>query len=161
MHVPADKDKWRRLADYVIRRRAQLVMTQEDVRAAGGPSTATMRLIEGALQTSYRPVILARLEAALRWEAGSVQRILEGGEPIEARPSQSPPAETERRRRALDSLAEDIKQILDASELPEDDRYKIAEMLVEEIDRDQQEAQRRWRRRAQDTIELWRRARSA
>ena len=56
-------------------------MTQEDVRAAGGPSTATMRLIEGGLQSRYQPVILGRLETALKWERGSVRRILAGGNP--------------------------------------------------------------------------------
>ena len=72
---------WRRLADLVSERRADLGMTQEDVRAAGGPSTATMRLIEGGHQSRYQPVILGRLETALKWERGSVRRILAGGNP--------------------------------------------------------------------------------
>ena len=57
-------------------------MTQEDVRAAGGPSTATQRLIEGGHQSRYQPVILGRLETALKWERGSVRRILAGGDPV-------------------------------------------------------------------------------
>lgn len=84
---------WDRLAEYVRERRTELGITQEDVRHAGGPSTATMRLIEGALQEAYQPSILARLERALRWQPRSVQRILGGGEPApldEAAPQ--PPA---------------------------------------------------------------------
>ena len=80
---------WRRLADLVSERRADLGMTQEDVRAAGGPSTATMRLIEGGLQSRYQPVILGRLETALKWERGSVRRILAGGDPVPV--SEEPP----------------------------------------------------------------------
>jgi len=82
---------WSRLADLVSERRADLGMTQEDVRAAGGPSTATMRLIEGGHQSRYQPVILGRLETALKWERGSVRRILAGGDPV---PVSDEPART-------------------------------------------------------------------
>lgn len=78
--APPDSD-WQRLADYVTRRRTQLGMTQGEVQAAGGPSVATMRLLEGAMQQGYRAVILGRLEEALRWRPGSVATILAGGEP--------------------------------------------------------------------------------
>src|SRR5437868_268059 len=71
-----------RLAEFVRERRVDLGMTQEDARAAGGPSTATMRLIEGALQHGYHPATLRDLEKALRWERGSAARILAGGEPV-------------------------------------------------------------------------------
>jgi hypothetical protein len=73
---------WQRVADYVRERRIELDMTQADVQAAGGPSPATQRMIEGALQTSYQPVILARLERALGWGRGSIRAIRSGGEPV-------------------------------------------------------------------------------
>ena len=76
----AASEDWDRLAEATRERRVELGMTQEDVRAAGGPSTATMRLIEGALQRSYQPATLRDLEKALRWERGSAARLL-GGEP--------------------------------------------------------------------------------
>jgi hypothetical protein len=72
---------WSRLARYVIDRRNELGLTQEDVRAAGGPSTATLRNIEGALQDSYKPGSLAKLERVLGWATGSVRKILDGQEP--------------------------------------------------------------------------------
>ena len=73
---------WSRLAARVRERRDELGLTQEDVRAAGGPSTATMRLIEGALQEAYQLAIITRLERVLEWERGSARRILDGGEPV-------------------------------------------------------------------------------
>lgn len=81
MGTMATGSDWSRLSGFVLERRTDLGLTQEDVRAAGGPSTATMRLIEGGLKTSYLPAILRRLEDALRWEHGSVRRILAGGDP--------------------------------------------------------------------------------
>jgi len=72
---------WVRLAEFTRERRVELGLTQEDVRAAGGPSTATMRLIEGALQERYQLSTLRDLERALRWGRGSAASILDGGEP--------------------------------------------------------------------------------
>ena len=77
----ADRD-WDRLAGFARERRVELGLTQEDVRAAGGPSTASIRLIEGALQRAYQPATLRDLERALQWERGSVARILAGGDPL-------------------------------------------------------------------------------
>lgn len=80
--VAMSNGDWRRLAAFVRDRRTDLGLTQEDVRSAGGPATATMRLIEGGLQDRYQPAILARLEDALRWGRGSVRRVLAGGDPV-------------------------------------------------------------------------------
>ncbi|MER7361826.1 hypothetical protein [Nonomuraea wenchangensis] len=54
---------------------------------------ATMRNIEGGHQTSYRPVILSRLERALGWQPGSVAAILAGGEPDPLPPPGTPASE--------------------------------------------------------------------
>jgi hypothetical protein len=75
---------WHRVAEYVIERRTDLDLTQADVHALGGPSTATLRLIEGGLQDRYQPAILARLERVLGWERGSIRAIRKGGEPTVA-----------------------------------------------------------------------------
>lgn len=98
----AEPKDWRRLARYVRDRRDDLGMTQEDVRAAGGPSTATMRLLEGALQESYQPVILQRLEKVLGWRRNSVQAVLAGGEPVlaeEAALAETPASDRRETRR--------------------------------------------------------------
>jgi hypothetical protein len=86
----AGTSDWGRLAEYVARRRNELGLTQGEVYAAGGPSVATMRMIEGALQAGYRGNILGRLEQALQWRSGSVQAVLAGGEPA---PSDRPAGE--------------------------------------------------------------------
>lgn len=94
MATRKDRD-WPRLAALVRDRRTDLGMTQEDVRAAGGPGTATMRLIESGLQEKdHHPAILARLEDALRWRRGSVAAVLAGGDPVplEDAPGGAPPA---------------------------------------------------------------------
>lgn len=77
-----DSGDWRRLGEHVLRRREDLGLTQPEVQAAGGPSTATMRLIERAERSSYRGSILRSLERALHWRTGSVEVILAGGDPI-------------------------------------------------------------------------------
>ena len=77
----ATSSDWQRLAALVSERRGDLALTQEDVRAAGGPSTATQRLIERGQPSRYQPRILAGLETALGWRHGSVRRILAGGDP--------------------------------------------------------------------------------
>jgi hypothetical protein len=79
----------------VRERRDDLGLTQAAVAAAGGPSSATMRLIEGALQQGYQPAILNRLEDAIRWQRGSVRTVLDGGDPVPLEragrePAQSP-----------------------------------------------------------------------
>jgi|GEM_PF-2745019 len=78
----ATSSDWQRLAALVSERRGDLALTQEDVRAAGGPSTATQRLIERGQEARYQLRILAGLEKALGWQRGSCRRILAGGDPL-------------------------------------------------------------------------------
>jgi hypothetical protein len=118
---------WQRVADYVRDRRIELDLTQADVHAAGGPSPATQRLVEGALQSAYQPAILGRLERALRWKRGSIRAIRNGGEPTpEAPPSEDaglvlPDLSTldPHRKRILDAF---IKLLLEDDEPSEDKR---------------------------------------
>lgn len=84
---------WARLARYARERRDELGLTQEEVAARGGPSTATLRIIENldrdnASQSSFRPKSLRQLEDGLGWERGSALTIIAGGEPA-ARDSHS------------------------------------------------------------------------
>jgi transcriptional regulator with XRE-family HTH domain len=73
---------WSRLARYVRERRDELGLTQEEVAGRGGPSTATIRLIEGGEQESYRPKSLRQLAEALEWTPESPLAILNGREPV-------------------------------------------------------------------------------
>lgn len=134
---------WRRLATVVQQRRRELGLTQEAVRARGGPSTATMRMLEGGHQESYRPGILADLERALQWTAGSVEAILAGGDPVVA-PPPDPAGRTSNMRRwddsrpaarddRYDALTDDadIRLVMD-SDLPESDKHEIVRELLAE-----------------------------
>ena len=101
---------WDRLAEFARERRVELGMTQEDVRGAGGPSTATVRLIEGALQQGYQPATLRDLEKALQWERGSVARILAGGNPA---PVQSLPRISPRLQKGMSGHLDEINRLID------------------------------------------------
>lgn len=72
---------WRRLADYVVRRRAQLGLTQSQLAQAGPLSIDRVQSVEGAKRESYRISTLVALERALQWEPGSIDLILAGGSP--------------------------------------------------------------------------------
>lgn len=138
--APDDHD-WRRLADYVARRRNELGLTQAEVQAVGGPSAATVRLIEAARQDGYRDVILGRLEAALRWAPGSVGAILSGHEPTpsDRRGSPHPLAVEESPDEA------EVRRILDSGLSPELKRRLVAHV---------RDRQRRDRERRDEEIRL-------
>lgn len=72
---------WNRLATLVQERREELGRTQEEIAADGGPSTTTLTNVEGARAAEYRPKTLRKLEVALGWTRGSVERVLAGGDP--------------------------------------------------------------------------------
>jgi transcriptional regulator with XRE-family HTH domain len=71
-----------RLGRLIRARRKALKLTQADVQTAGGPSTATLRLIENGKHTDFRASTSRPLEAALQWTPGSIDKILAGGRPI-------------------------------------------------------------------------------
>lgn len=74
MTLVAPKD---RLAAAVRARRFGLGdLTQAQVTERGGPSTETLRLIEGARQDNYSPRTLSRLDRALDWPSGYSAKIL-------------------------------------------------------------------------------------
>lgn len=74
---------WALLATAVRRRRDRLGITQEEVGARGGPSTATLRGIESGTGESFRPKTLYALDAALEWERGTSIALVEGEVPPE------------------------------------------------------------------------------
>ncbi len=80
-HGPGRPD-WAHLGRLVRERRTELGLTQAEVHGGGGPSPATLYLIETGGRDSYRPQVLRRLERALHWRAGSVRRVLAGGQPV-------------------------------------------------------------------------------
>src|SRR5437773_2876343 len=75
---------WARLGARVVNRRVQFkLLTREMLATRSGISTRVLGDIEKGRRDNYDPMTLAALEQALRWETGSVRRILDGGEPTD------------------------------------------------------------------------------
>lgn len=77
-------DNAKRLGELVRQRRRELRLTQADVQERGGPSTATLRLIEGGRHTDFRQSTAGPLERALEWAPATIATILAGGDPTVA-----------------------------------------------------------------------------
>lgn len=87
----AEERDWAGLAERVRERRLALGLRQGDLEARGGPSNGTVRNIEQAARTKYSIRTLSQLEAALQWQPGTADRILDG-QPIEDQSSATPAA---------------------------------------------------------------------
>ncbi|AYF76738.1 XRE family transcriptional regulator [Nocardia yunnanensis] len=72
------------LADRVKARRRENGWTQADVAKNGGPSTGMLSQIERCLMDSPAEEVLAKLDAALEWPAGTAGSILRGTELVGA-----------------------------------------------------------------------------
>ncbi len=73
---------WRKVADWVVRRRADLGLTQVELAQKAGISLDRIQSIEAVRrQGGYRGTTIAALEKALGWDYGSVESILAGGNP--------------------------------------------------------------------------------
>ena len=84
---------WARLGKYARARREDLGLYREDIAARGGPGVSTLGKIENNRQASYAMDVLAKLDRALGWTAGSARAILDGGEPQLA-VAAAPPVDT-------------------------------------------------------------------
>lgn len=84
---------WDQLAAAVRARRTELGLTQVDVATAGRVSVDMIRNIEHRRRTPKRvnPRTARAIEDALKWEPGSIEDTLAGGDPrpITARPSRA------------------------------------------------------------------------
>ncbi|MEU9516822.1 hypothetical protein [Micromonospora sp. NPDC048169] len=78
------EDTWLRLGALVRQRRDELDMTQSQVQENGGPSPALIRSIESGRARTVSRSKRRDLERALGWRMGSIDDILEGGEPAPA-----------------------------------------------------------------------------
>ena len=67
--------RWELVARTVRDRRLALGLRQSDTP---GVSAASWRNLESARQTSYRPYLLRRVEAALGWPPGTIDEIVAG-----------------------------------------------------------------------------------
>lgn len=85
MPARAQPPERRRLAQAIEDRRTELRMTLDDVGDAAGIHPETVARVRDGSRP-IRKLTRRGLEDALRWQPGSIQRILEGGDPIELPP---------------------------------------------------------------------------
>lgn len=71
-----------RLAAYVRRDRTRLYRSRQQFATAIGVSKRTVDRLEKAEPVAFRPRTLDRVESGLLWASGSIEDILNGGEPI-------------------------------------------------------------------------------
>ncbi len=75
---------WQEVANAVIQRRVELgYETRKEFIEGSGIGARTIGDIETARRESYDPATLARLEKALRWPAGKIQKVLNTPLPTE------------------------------------------------------------------------------
>jgi len=84
MRLPPESDGRRRLGELIEERRLDLRLRLRDLADVSGLSTETLRQIKAG-SGGLRPLTKRALEEALRWAPGSVDAILAGGDPAEAR----------------------------------------------------------------------------
>jgi len=88
--MPARIPARQRLADLMERRRLDLGLTWREVAEAGNISYEVIRAIRNG-NGQIRPLSKRGIEVGLHWEPGSVQRIEDGGDPVNALPAVAPP----------------------------------------------------------------------
>lgn len=77
------ENQWARVGQQARARRKELRLTQEDVKARGGPSTALQRQVEsGTYAAEMHPGVRRGYENALRWDAYSIDFILGGRDAV-------------------------------------------------------------------------------
>lgn len=77
----ASQEDLKRLGEYVRVRRTELLLTQQDVTRAGGLSNASQTKLEGGKLKRINLSTLDKLDLSMKWERGSAQATLNGGEP--------------------------------------------------------------------------------
>lgn len=85
----ASSDAWARLGRLLRMRRAALdprYSKRSVFCEATGLNYKLVADIETAQRTNFDPETLARFEVAYRWETGSIEQVLQGGDPVPVRP---------------------------------------------------------------------------
>jgi transcriptional regulator with XRE-family HTH domain len=104
-----------RFGRFVSERRRALNLTQDEVRAAGGPSDAAQTRAENGTGPEPSQRTLRRLDTGLNWAAGSAARTLLGGvpDPLEAEPDRAPGRPRGATEFGPDSVAVSVEMIAD------------------------------------------------
>ncbi|MER7874866.1 hypothetical protein ABTY63_15085 [Streptomyces solisilvae] len=127
-----------RLAAHTERRIADLGLQYAEVARAAGFSDQTLIAIRNSAKV--RPTTHRKLEKALRWAPGSVQAILNGGEPTALNPESASPEAAEAQARQ-DASAETKPRQQQELELAS----RLLSATVRELGLSPEEAEEAWR----------------
>jgi DNA-binding XRE family transcriptional regulator len=124
---------WQRLAHHITARRTELGHTNRDTLADQATvSPRTLGDLETGRKTNYYPSTLARIERALQWTTGSIDTILNGGDPT---PLNNPGRPTSQPARPDDgnvSGDEALIRVMSSPHLNDDQRRQIMDILLKE-----------------------------
>ncbi len=82
--MPTDPEARRRLGELMDQRRLELGLRWQDVAEAGGVSLKALHSARTG-NASIRPLTQQAIENGLRWEHGSIQCVMDDGDPIPLR----------------------------------------------------------------------------
>ncbi len=87
----ANDDEWQQVAAAVRSRRDAMRLSLEKVSGISGVSKTTWGKLEHAAGTAYWSDSITKIERTLGWEAGSIERLRRGLDPIIADSADRPP----------------------------------------------------------------------
>lgn len=120
-----------RLGSYVVDQRVRLgMLTRGALADRSGISTRILGDIEKGRRGNFDPVTLASLEQALRWQTGSVRRVLAGHEPTVLASERQGPEEP--RGASAAAVLRAIEVILDAKVADYEKVRFIRKLIAEE-----------------------------
>lgn len=100
-----------KVAAAVIAARDATNMTQDDFCVMAGISVSTLRDLEQATGRRTRQSTLARLEAALGWQAGTIAKIAQG-EPVPATQEETMLSRLDALEQTVDYLQDQLRLVL-------------------------------------------------
>ena len=130
---------WERLGKLVIARRINLgYRRREDLAAAAeGISMRTLGDIETGKEKRYHPNTIGSLENILLWAPGSVDTVLEGGDPTERRTGESSGSASKEAGRSANDDA--LVRVMGDPRISDRDKMRIARILIDERERFERE----------------------
>lgn len=105
-----DERPWARVAEKVKTRREDAGLTQRQLAERAGTTDRYISAIERAERDTYQQKMLRAIARALGWQPGSIDLILEGGEPVDADPPDT--RSIEERVTALEAELADIRTLV-------------------------------------------------
>lgn len=111
----ADADeRWTAVAEHVAEAMTAQAMSQAELVRRSGVSEWTVRKVMRGTPGSHRPDRLRKIARALGWSADSIERVLDGGEPLVLEAATDSDVIVELRRQVVDS-AEVAEQALEVA----------------------------------------------